>query len=221
MLSERRLDGVESFTPRLAVSGPLKMNKVWFMQSFEYRFVRTQVESLPSDKRDTGLESFDSVSQIDWELNSRHHLTSTFSLFPEKLRFVGLNTFNPEEVTPNYKQRGFFYGLNERWTVSDKAVLESYLSVKKFDADVFPSSGKQAMNFAPDVNSGNYFNRQERRSTRVEALEIYNFTPPNFVGAHFMKVGVGLTHTTFDGVTGATPSAFCDVTARLVSKSTL
>jgi hypothetical protein len=83
--------------------------------------------------------------------------------------------------------------------VSDKALLESYLSVKKFEADVFPSSGEDAMNFAPHVNSGNYFNRQDRRSTRVEALEIYNFTPPDFAGTHFMKVGLGLTHTTFDG----------------------
>lgn len=191
--------GVESFTPRLAFSGPIKKNKLWFMQSFEYRFVRTPVESLPFNKRDTGLESFDSVTQMDWDVNPKHHLTSTFSLFPEKLRFVGLNTFNQEEVTPNYKQRGFFLGLNERWTVSDKALLESYLSIKKFEADVFPSSGEQAMNFAPNVNSGNYFNRQDRRSTRVEALEIYNFTPPDFAGTHFMKLGVGLTHTTFDG----------------------
>jgi TonB-dependent Receptor Plug Domain/Carboxypeptidase regulatory-like domain/TonB dependent receptor len=195
--------GVEAFTPRLAFSGPVKRNKLWFMQSFEYRFVRTPVYSLPPDKRDTGLESFDSVTQIDWDVNASHHLTSTFSLFPKKLRFVGLNTFNPEEVTPNYKHRGFFWGLNERWTVSDKALLESYLSVKKFDADVFPSSGEQVMNFAPDVNSGNYFNRQDRRSTRVEALEIYNFTPPDFAGTHFMKAGVGLTHTTFDGRNGS------------------
>ncbi|MCM3870161.1 MAG: TonB-dependent receptor, partial [Pyrinomonadaceae bacterium] len=191
--------GIETFTPRLAFSGPLKRNKLWFMQSFEYRFVRTPIESLPPDKRDTGLESFDSVTQMDWDINASNHLTSTFSLFPEKLRFVGLNTFNPEEVTPNYKQRGFFWGLNERWTLSDKALLESYFSVKKFDADVFPSSGEEAMNFAPDVNSGNFFNRQDRRSTRMDALEIYNVTPPDFAGAHFMKIGVGLTHTTFDG----------------------
>jgi hypothetical protein len=197
--------GVEAFTPRLAISGPIKKDKLWFMQSFEYRFVRTPVYSLPPDKRDTGLESFDSVTQMDWDINPRHHLTSTLSLFPEKLRFVGLNTFNPEEVTPNYKQRGFFLGLNERWIVSDKAVLESYVSVKKFDSDVFPSSGEQAMNFAPDVNSGNYFNRQDRRSTRMEALEIYNFTPPDFAGTHFMKVGVGLTHTTFDGRNSSNP----------------
>ena len=174
--------GVEAFTPRLTASGPIKKNKLWFMQSFEYRFVRTPVYSLPPDKRDTGLESFDSVTQIDWDINPSNHLTSTFSLFPEKLRYVGLNTFNPEEVTPNYKQRGFFWAVNERRTMSSKAVLESYFSVKKFDADVFPSSGEQPMNFTPNVNTGNFYNRQDRRSTRIEALEIYNFEPPKFAG---------------------------------------
>ena len=191
--------GVEAFTPRLAFSGPIKKNKLWFMQSFEYRFVRTPIESLPPDKRDTRLESFDSVSQLDWDINPSNHLTSTFSLFPQKLGYVGLNTVNPQEVTPNYKQRGFSWAVNERMTVNSKAVLESYFSVKKFDADVFPSSGEQAMNFTPNVNTGNFFNRQERRSTRVDVLEVYNFEPPKFAGTHFMKVGIGLTHTSFDG----------------------
>ena len=191
--------GVEAFTPRLAFSGPIIKNKLRFMQSFEYRYVRTPIENLPADRRDTSLESFDSVSQIDWDINPSNHLTSTFSLFPEKLRYVGLNTFNPQEVTPNYKQRGFFWAINERRIMNNKAVLESYLSVKKFDADVFPSSGERAMNFTPDVNTGNFFNSQKRRSTHIEALEVYNFEPPKFAGSHFMKVGVGLNHTTFDG----------------------
>jgi hypothetical protein len=197
--------GVEAFTPRLAVSGPIKKNKLWFMQSFEYRFVRTPVYSLPPDKRDRGLESFDSVSQLDWDINPSNHLTSTFSLFPQKLRYVGLDTFNPEEVTPNYKQRGFFWAVNERSTLSGKAVLESYFSIKKFDADVFPSSGEGAMNFAPNANSGNFYNRQDRRSTRIEGLEIFDFEPPKFAGAHFIKVGLGLTHTTFDGRNTSNP----------------
>lgn len=192
-------NGVAAFTPRLAFSGPIKRNKLWFMQSFEYRFVRTPVDNLPPDKRDTRLESFDSVSQLDWDINPSNHLTTTFSLFPQKLGYVGLNTFNRQEVTPNYKHRGFSWAVNERMTVNSKAVLESYFSVKKFDADVFPSSGEQAMNFTPNVNTGNFYNRQDRRSTRVDVLEVYNFEPPKFAGTHFMKVGIGLTHTSFDG----------------------
>ena len=197
--------GVEAFTPRLAVSGPIKKDKLWFMQSFEYRFVRTPVYSLPPDKRDSGLESFDPITQIDLDINPSNHLSSTFSLFPEKLRYVGLDTFNPQEVTPNYKQRGFFWAVNERSTIRSKSVLESYFSVKKFDADVFPSSGEGVMNFAPNVNSGNFYNFQERNSTRLEGLEIYNFEPPKFAGAHFTKVGLGFAHLTFDGRNTSNP----------------
>jgi hypothetical protein len=36
------------------------------------------------------------------------------------------------------------------------------------------------MNFGTD-ESGNLFNRQDRRSTRLEALNIYNFAPPIFL----------------------------------------
>src|SRR5262245_44743328 len=191
--------GVEAFTPRVTFSGPLMKDKLKFFQSFEYRFVRTPVENLPPLERDTGLESFDSLSQVDWDINQTNHLTTTFSLFPEKLRYVGLNTFNHQEVTPNFKQRGFLLSINERRIVNSKAVLESSFSVKQFDADVFPSSGTAPMNLAPDENSGNFFNQQDRRTKRYQALETYSFSPRNFAGSHFVKVGGGVNYLTFDG----------------------
>lgn len=191
-----RFAGIEGFTPRLSLSGPVKRDKLWFMQSFEYRFVRTPIESLPPLKRDTGLESFDSVSQLDWQIDDKNHLTTTFSLFPQKLRYVNLNTFNPQEVTPNFKQRGFFWALNERRVFQNNSLLESYFNVKQFNADVFPSSGTAPMNLAPDVNSGNFFNLQTRRTTRYEALEIYSFTPAK---AHTVKVGAGFNYSSYDG----------------------
>jgi len=191
--------GIAAFTPRLNVSGPIIKDKLKFMQSFEYRFVRTPVENLPQLKRDTGLESFDSVSQLDWEINDNNHLSSTFSLFPQKLRFVNLNTFNPQEVTPNFKERGFLWTINDRQILNNKSVLESFFSIKQFDADVFPSSGIAPMNFAPDVNSGNFFNQQYRKTKRFQALEVYSFTPAKFAGEHFMKVGGGINYITFDG----------------------
>ena len=191
--------GIEAFTPRLAFSGPLLSDKLKFFQSFEYRFVRTPVENLPPLKRDTGLESFDSLTQLDWNIDDRNHLTTTLSLFPQKLSFVGLNTFNPQEVTPDFKQRGFLLSVNERRIINSKSMLESTFSIKQFDADVFPSSGTSPMTLAPDVNSGNFFNQQNRRSMRYQAQELYSFSPPNFAGEHFMKVGGGVSYITFAG----------------------
>ena len=191
--------GIAAFTPRVTFSGPVIKDKLKFMQSFEYRFVRTPVENLPPLKRDTDLESFDSVSQLDWDIDDRNHLTTTFSLFPQKQRYVGLNTFNPQEVTPNFKQRGFLWAVNERRILNSRAVLESTFTVKEFDADVFPSSGNAPMDFSPNANSGNFFNQQSRRSKRYDALEVYSFNPPNFGGSHFMKLAVGISYVSFDG----------------------
>jgi len=201
--------GVEAFTPRVTFSGPLKKNRLQFLQSFEYRFVRTPIESLPPLSRDTGLESFDSVTQLDWQANPTNHLTTTFSIFPQKLSFVGLNTFNPQEVTPNFKQRGFFWAVNERAVLNSRSVLESTFSIKQFDADIFPSSrpssGERSMNLAPDRNSGSFFNRQDRNSRRYEALEVLSFTPPEFWGSHFVKVGAGVSYDTFNGINTGDP----------------
>ena len=191
--------GIGAFTPRVTFSGPLMKDKLKFFQSFEYRYVRTPVENLPPLRRDTDLESFDSLSQLDWDIDDKNHLTTTLSLFPEKLRYVGLNTFNHQEVTPNFKQRGFLLAVNERRIVNSKSVLESSFSLKQFDADVFPSSGSAPMNFAPDGNSGTFFNQQTRQSKRYQALETYSFEGPNFAGTHLMKVDGGVSYVTFDG----------------------
>jgi len=197
--------GVEAFTPRVTFSGPLKKNKLQFIQSFEYRYVRTPIETLPPLRRDTGLESFDSVSQLDWQVNPTNHLTTTLSIFPQKLNFVGLNTFNPQEVTPDFKQRGFFWALNERAVLNSRSVLESTLSIKQFDADIFPSSGNAQMNLAPNLNSGSFFNRQDRLSRRYETLEMYSLTPPKLWGSHFIKVGAGVSYNTFNGSNTSNP----------------
>src|SRR5262249_51036188 len=85
--------GLDAATPRMTVSGPVVRDKLFYVQSFEYRFMRTRVPvaRLPELKDDTRLESFDSFTQLDYEINPSHHLSGTFSVFPEKDGFIGLN----------------------------------------------------------------------------------------------------------------------------------
>jgi outer membrane receptor protein involved in Fe transport len=77
------------------------------------------------------------------------------------------------------------------------------VSVKQFDATIYPSQGRGPMVLAPDVNSGSYFNDQDRTSRRVEWLTTYAFTP--WGATHLLKVGTGVTYETFDGVNRSRP----------------
>ncbi|MBI3951696.1 MAG: TonB-dependent receptor [Acidobacteria bacterium] len=190
--------GIEAATPRLFFGGPLIRNRLKIAQSFEYRFIRTKVESLPPLRNDTVLESFDSFSHVNLQLTPNHDLTVTFSLYPQKNQFVNLNTFNPEPVTPNFKQRGFNLAFLERAVFSNGSLLESLFSVKQFDSDVFPNI-EEPMTLFPDQNFGGFFNRQDRDSFRYQWLELYHFPVKQWRGQQNLNIGVDVGYSTYTG----------------------
>ena len=199
--------GIGAATPRIAVGGPIKKDKLFFFQSVEYRFVRTNVpslEELEEHQRDIKRESFDSFSRIDYVLNSNHRLTASFSIFPQKFDYFNLNTFNPSDTTANFHQRGWFFAFNEQATFKSGALLQSSFSVKQFDGDIFGNSGAPYQ-ITPDRNFGGWFNRQHRESRRYEWLEVFNFAPRQWHGSHAFKTGLNFSRTSFDGADRSNP----------------
>src|ERR1700752_425080 len=138
-----KLFGIGAATPRIAVGGAIKKDKLFFFQSVEYRFVRTNVPSLEdlNQPSDIKRESFDSFSRLDYVINPEHRLTVSFSLFPQKFDYFNLNTFNPIETTANFHQRGWFLALNEQAAFKSGALLQSSFSVEQYDGDIFGNSG--------------------------------------------------------------------------------
>ena len=105
------LMGVESATPRMTFTGPLVKDKIAITESFEYRFVRTPVNSLPPLERDQKLEGFNSYTQLDFNISNKQTATVSVAVYPQKLEYMGLNTFTPQPSTADYHQRGYqIYG---------------------------------------------------------------------------------------------------------------
>ena len=202
-----KLYGIGAATPRIAVGGAIKKDKLFFFQSVEYRFVRTNVpslEELEEHQRDIQRESFDSFSRIDYVVNKNNRLTASFSIFPQKLDYFNLNTFNPADTTANFHQRGWFLAFNEQATFKSGALLQSSFSVKQFDGDIFGNSGAPYL-ITPDRNAGGWFNRQHRESRRYEWLEVFNFAPRQWRGSHAFKTGLNFSRTSFDGTDRSNP----------------
>src|SRR5689334_23761038 len=199
--------GIGAVTPRIAVGGAIKKDKLFFFQSLEYRFVRTNVpslEELDERQRDIQRESFDSFSRLDYVINSNNRLTASFSLFPQKQEYFNLNTFNPSDTTANFHQRGWFLAFNEQATFKSGALLQSSFSVKQFDGDIFGNSSAP-YEITPERNFGGWFNRQHRESRRYEWLEVFNFAAKEWHGSHAFKAGVNLSHTSYTGTDRSTP----------------
>ncbi len=198
--------GIAAATPRIAVGGAIKKDKLFFFQSLEYRFVRTNVPSLEDRNQpsDVKRESFDSFSRLDYVINPEHRLTVSFSLFPQKVEYFNLNTFNPIDTTANFHQRGWFLALNEQAAFKSGSLLQASFSVKQFDGDIFGNSGAP-YRIAPERNFGGWYDRQHRDSRRYELLEVYNFSPQKWHGTHSLKAGVNYSHTSFSGTDASQP----------------
>ncbi len=190
--------GLGAATPRMTFTGPMIKNRVAITQSFEYRFVRTPVNSLPPLERDTTLEGYDTYTQVDLNLSPKQTATVSLAVYPQKLQYMGLNTFTPQPATADYHQRGYELYGQHRYIAGAHSALVSQLSFKNYDADVTALSN-DPYQLLIDTTEGGYFNRQARRTNRLEWAETYDFSPRHFLGKHQMRAGVNYAYSSYDG----------------------
>ena len=189
---------IDSFRPRLTFEGPLIRKRLNFLVSFEYRFSRIYVPSLSAPQDDSTAEAVNVFTQLDLTVNNRNRLKLMGALYPEKKRYVGLNTFNPQSTTPNTKQRGQLFTISEQAIFRDDSFLSSLLSYKTFAVDVF-SQGLAPLTLLPDGNTGNYFADTRRSTQRIQWQEQYFARPLTLGGQHSLKLGAELNYTKMSG----------------------
>ena len=214
---EGHIVGIEAFTPRVMLTGPIVKDRLAFTQSFEYRFVRTPVESLPPLQRDIKLESFDSFSQLDLKINDKQTATFSVAVFPEKLDYFGLNTFEPQPSTPDLHRRGYQISAQYRYVADSGGLLSSQVSYERFDADLLPNS-EGPYRLLVETTEGGFFSRQDRDSHRVQWQEIYQSSPKHWYGEHQLKFGFDFSHSSFDGRQQFSPVDIVGVTGSTLER---
>ncbi len=185
---------IDSFRPRVTFSGPVIKDRLYFLQSFEYRFRRDYVPNLLAPRNRTDTERFSSFTQFDYRVNKSNQLKLNVALFPQKIRFVGLNTFNPVPTTPNTKQRGYLISGSEQAVFKNTSFLNSAVSYKTADLDVY-AQGSQPLTIVSDINRGNYFADTRRQTGRIQWIETYYFSPFEGAGNHSVKAGFEFDRT--------------------------
>lgn len=197
------IKGIRSFVPQVGISGPLDKGKLWLSQSVGYRFVRSRTYDLPYGEDESIVESVDSFTQLDWRMTDNHHLTTTFSLFPQELDNLGLNALTASEATPKLESSGWNAAIAERSALGGNT-LETTVALKRFDLSIRPKS-EAASRLTPDGLRDNYFDLIDRFSSRFELSSALTRPVAGFWGEHQLKLGANLSKTRFDGTDGGLP----------------
>jgi hypothetical protein len=192
--------GLESAKPHLVFSGPLKRDRLYLFQSTSYRFDALQAYSLPQPDNVRVEKMFTSHTQVDWNLTPNHRVTAIVTADPQDIDFANLDTFNPQSVTANYRQRGFFSSATHRWILASGGFAQSLFSAKRFDSRVAPSDPLAlAMQLTPDRNFGAFFDRQDRRTRFYQWSQSLHLRPLQARGQHLLTLGYLYTRASYRG----------------------
>jgi hypothetical protein len=195
--------GIRGFEPRLSVRGPLMVQRLFLAQDFQFRYVNDPVRSLP-DEPEISVTSFDSFSRLDGVLSSRHSLGGLVVMFPRRVERLGMNTFRPPEVSPDFSQAGISFGLQDRFALTPTTVLESTVAVRTFEVEV-NAEGDAPMVYLPEGVQGRFFNEQERDVRSVQWVETVSFSTGRGRGDHLFKAGLDLQHSSYHGRSSSGP----------------
>lgn len=195
------LRGIRGFEPRVSIRGPIRKDRLFLAQDLQFRYVATPVKSLP-DEPEVLMRSFDSFTRLDNVMSARHVLSGALILFPRKIDRVTMNTFRPPGTTPEWRQEGAAAGGVDRLAILPDLVLESTLSLRHFEIEV-DTDNQASMVYAPETQSGGFFNDQERNVRSYQWVEALSLTRNLFGGQHVFKFGTDLQRSEYTGVSAS------------------
>jgi hypothetical protein len=192
--------GVESASPHLTFAGPIKRGKLYLFQSLAYGYDTIRVPSLPNPNNVRVEESVTTYTQVDWNPTPNHQVTALLSVDPRDTDFANIDTFNPQPVTTDYHQRGFFTSASDRWILASGGFVQSMFSAKRFDVHVFPADADAAeMVLFPEQNSGSFFEQQDRRTRLFQWSQALHLRPIQLSGRHLFTFGYSYARSTYEG----------------------
>ena len=198
-----RLRGLQDASPRFVALGPLVKNRIYFAQTVLFDFRKIPNRTLPFPDNTSKQQRINSFTQFDFILSAKQYITATLHITPQRINYVNPDYFNPEPVTPSYRQQNYLGAVTDHWALG-QGMLESTVTIQRFDAAV-GAQGPGPMFLQPQGNSGDYFATQTREAGRLEWSETWSPAAIHSFGAHELKFGGLATQTSDAGTYNANP----------------
>ena len=99
--------------------------------------------------------------------------------------FANIDTFNPQPVTADYQQRGWFGSATHRWIMNSGGFVQTLFAAKRLNAQIFPADAARGeMVLFPEQNSGTFFEQQDRRTRLYQWSQALHLRPLQSAGRH-------------------------------------
>jgi len=194
------IHGVESASPHLSFAGPIKKGELYVFQSMGYGYDTLNTYSIPDPDNVRIVEKINSYTQVDWNPTANQRFSASVALDPQDTFYATINTFNPQPVTGDYRQRGYFVAATHRWILNDGGFLQSLFSAKQLNTRVYPADPQPGeMTLYPYSNSGPYFAVQDRFTNFYQWAQTLHWRPIEAAGRHLLAAGYSYAYSDYSG----------------------
>jgi TonB dependent receptor-like, beta-barrel len=188
---------INTWTPRVNFSGPLKKGRAWFMLAPEGEYDQDIVHELPPGaNRDTAVR-YGNLAKFQINLAEGNILRGTYLLNRYRAYNVGLSVLDPLETTLNLRQAADFFNLKDQITLFNGGLLEFGAAWGRFRSGFHPK-GNAPYVITPEKTSGNYFETGDGHSSRLQGIINWFLPVSQWHGRHEIKVGTDLDRLTFE-----------------------
>ena len=177
-----------SWTPRAAISGPLRKRRAWFLLAPDGEYNVHIVNELPRGADESSNWRASGLAKAQTNLTPGNILTASVLVNRFRSFHSGLSRFNPQETTVDLDQTANLFSLKDQALLAHGMLLDVGIAESQFLSGLRPM-GDQTYVITPDTTRGNFFESSRGRSRRVEGIANLVLPPPYWHGRHEIKIG--------------------------------
>jgi len=198
---------LDQWTPRFAVSGPIRKNKIWFFDGADAFYDNFVIPQLPSGSDTDPSWRASNLAKLQANVSSRDILTTSFLFNYLDDPHEGLSIFNPSPATPEDKESACVATLKDQHSFAGGELLETGFNFDQYNLALTPA-GVSPYFISSGTAGGNYYLDGRTHARRWQALSNLYLPPRQWHGRHDIKLGVDLDRLVYDAQFARQPIAF-------------
>ena len=198
---------LDQWTPRFAVSGPIKKNKIWFFDGADAFYDNFVIPQLPSGSDTDPSWRASNLAKLQANVSSRDILTTSFLYNYLNDPHEGLSIFSPLPTTPADKESAYVATVKDQHSFGGGELLEAGFNFDQYNLAWMPA-GTSPYFISSGTAGGNYYLNARTHARRWQGLSNLYLPPAHWHGRHDVKLGVDVDRLDYDARFARQPISF-------------
>jgi Carboxypeptidase regulatory-like domain/TonB dependent receptor len=195
---------LDSWTPRVAFSGPFRKGRAWFYSAADADVSLDIRTDLPEGVDRNRSWRLGELAKAQVNLSPTHLVNVAFLMNKFQTENAGLSGVTPQGTAPELKQGVYLLTVKDQIFRANGLSVETGLAASQFSSYLLPH-GDIPYQLIPGSARGSFFKRSEVISSRLQGLVNITLSPSQWRGRHEIKLGADVNQIGYERILDRSP----------------